>query len=299
MATSLQERPPPAAPPAGRGAEAPPGSRRRLKLFGLLLPSIGWMLVVYIGSLVVLFMAAFWRLDSFTGLVVHQWGFGNFTKIFTQSVYLITAGRTLLMAVLVTVTDIALALPIAYYAARMASPRRRSLILLAVVLPLWSSYLVRVFAWRVILSSHGLLNWLFFGQLHVGFSLWALWLTYTYLWLPFVILPIYAALERVSPTVIEASEDLGAESWTTFRRVIWPLAIPGIVAGSIFSFSLTLGDYIAPTLISNTQFIGNIVYENTGVAGNTPFAAAYALVPVVIVGIYLLIARRLGAFEAL
>ncbi len=299
MATSLQERPPPAAPPAGRGAEAPPGSHRRLKLFGLLLPSLGWMLVVYLGSLVVLFMAAFWRLDSFTGLVVHQWGFGNFTKIFTRSVYLITAGRTLGMAVAVTITDIALALPIAYYAARMASPRARSVILLAVVLPLWSSYLVRVFAWRVILSSHGLLNWIFLGKLHVGFSMWALWLTYTYLWLPFVILPVYASLERVSSSLIEASEDLGAESWTTFRRVIWPLAIPGIVAGSIFSFSLTLGDYIAPTLLSNTQFIGNIVYENTGVAGNTPFAAAYALVPVAIVGLYLLVARRLGAFEAL
>jgi putative spermidine/putrescine transport system permease protein len=257
------------------------------------------MVVIYLGSLFVLFLAAFWQLDPFTGLVVHKWGFQNFTKIVTQNVYLITAARTLGMAAAVTVTDIALALPIAYYAARMASPRRRSLILLAVVLPLWSSYLVRVFAWRVILSSHGLLSWLFFGRLHVGFSMWALWLTFTYLWLPFVILPIYASLERVSPSLIEASGDLGAEAWTTFRRVIWPLAIPGIVAGSIFSFSLTLGDYIAPTLVSNTQFIGNIVYQETGVAGNTPFAAAYALVPVLIVGIYLLIARRLGAFEAL
>src|SRR5690242_10317082 len=143
MATSLQEPPAAAAPPRQR-AEAPPGSHRRLKLFGLLLPSVGWMLVVYIGSLVVLFMAAFWRLDSFSGLVVHQWGFGNFTKIFTESVYLITAARTLGMAAVVTITDIALALPIAYYAARMATPRRRALILLAVVLPLWSSYLVRV-----------------------------------------------------------------------------------------------------------------------------------------------------------
>ncbi|HEY7280278.1 MAG TPA: ABC transporter permease, partial [Actinomycetota bacterium] len=291
MATSVQQRPEQPAP-------APANVERRhsrLRLFGLLLPSLGWMVVIYLGSLFVLFLAAFWQLDPFTGLVVHKWGFQNFTKIVTQNVYLITAARTLGMAAAVTVTDIALALPIAYYAARMASPRRRSLILLAVVLPLWSSYLVRVFAWRVILSSHGLLSWLFFGRLHVGFSMWALWLTFTYLWLPFVILPIYASLERVSPSLIEASGDLGAEAWTTFRRVIWPLAIPGIVAGSIFSFSLTLGDYIAPTLVSNTQFIGNIVYQETGVAGNTPFAAAYALVPVLIVGIYLLIARRLGA----
>jgi len=257
------------------------------------------MLVVYIGSLVLLFLSSFWHLDPFTGLVVHDWGLGNFTKIFTQSVYLVTAGRTLAMAAIVTVTDIVLAIPIAYYAARMASPRKRSLILLAVVLPLWSSYLVRVFAWRVILSSHGLLNWAFFGKVHVGFSMAALWLTFTYLWLPFVILPIYASLERIPPSLIEASGDLGAGGWVTFRRVVWPMAIPGIVAGSIFSFSLTLGDYIAPTLVSNTQFIGNIVYQNTGVSGNFPFAAAYALVPVIIVGAYLLIARRLGAFEAL
>jgi len=257
------------------------------------------MVIVYLGSLLLLFLSSFWRLDPFTGLVVHDWGFGNFTKIFTQSVYLITAGRTLGIAIAVTVTDIVLALPIAYYAARMATPRMRSAILLAVVLPLWSSYLVRVFAWRVILSSHGLLNWMFFGKVRVGFSMWALWLTFTYLWLPFVVLPIYSALERIPPSLIEASSDLGAKGWQTFRQVIWPMAIPGIVAGSIFSFSLTLGDYIAPTLVSNTQFIGNIVYQNTGVAGNFPFAAAYALIPVAIVASYMMLPRRLGAFEAL
>lgn len=294
MATTSEQVPTERAKPAA--AREP---RTRLRLFGLLALPIGWMGVIYVGSLLVLFMASFWRLDPFTGLVEHQWGFQNFTKIFTESAYLITAGRTLGMAVAVTVADIVLALPIAYYAARMATPRRRAAILLAVVLPLWSSYLVRVFAWRVILSTQGLLSWLFFGKVHVGFSMWALWITFTYLWLPFVILPIYASLERVPPSLIEASGDLGATGWTTFRRVIWPMAIPGIVAGSIFSFSLTLGDYIAPTLVSNTQFIGNIVYQNTGVSGNFPFAAAYALVPVVIIGIYLLIARRLGAFEAL
>ena len=271
----------------------------RLKLAGLLLPSLGWMLIVYIGSLLLLFLSSFWRLDPFTGLVVHDWGVGNFTKIVSESVYLVTAARTVGIAVAVTVADIALALPIAYYAARIASPRGRAAILLAVVLPLWSSYLVRVFAWRVILSTHGLLSWLFLDKLHVGFSTWALWITFVYLWLPFVILPIYAALERVPSSLIEASGDLGARGWTTFRQVVWPLAVPGIVAGSIFSFSLTLGDYIAPTLVSNTQFIGNIVYQNTGVAGNFPFAAAYALVPVILVALYLALARRLGAFEAL
>jgi putative spermidine/putrescine transport system permease protein len=298
MATTL-ENDAPSRPGVGGRVAAVFHRHPRLKLGALLLPSLGWMLVVYVGSLVLLFLASFWRLDPFTGLVVHDWGFSNFTKIFSESVYLVTAARTLAIAVAVTVTDIVLALPIAYYAARIASPRGRAAILLAVVLPLWSSYLVRVFAWRVILSTHGLLSWLFLGKLHVGFSMWALWLTFTYLWLPFVILPIYAALERVPPSLIEASGDLGARGWTTFREVVWPLAIPGIVAGSIYSFSLTLGDYIAPTLVSNTQFIGNIVYQQTGVAGNFPFAAAYALVPVVIVGLYLAVARRLGAFEAL
>jgi putative spermidine/putrescine transport system permease protein len=298
MATSLERDRGPATGFLGR-ASATLHRRPGIRLAGLLLPSLGWMLVVYVGSLLLLFVSSFWRLDPFTGLVVHDWGLGNFRKIVTESVYLVTAARTLGIAVAVTATDIALALPIAYYAARVASPRGRAAILLAVVLPLWSSYLVRVFAWRVILSSHGLLSWLFLNQLHVGFSMWALWITFVYLWLPFVILPIYAALERVPPSLIEASGDLGARGWTTFREVVWPLAIPGIVAGSIFSFSLTLGDYIAPTLVSNTQFIGNIVYQQTGVAGNYPFAAAYALVPVILVGLYLLLARRLGAFEAL
>jgi putative spermidine/putrescine transport system permease protein len=273
--------------------------RPRLRLVAVLLPPLAWLVVVYLGSLAVLFLNAFWHLDPFSGLVVHRWGLENFTKIFNESVYLITAGRTAAIAVAVTATDVALAIPIAYYAARIATPRVRSGLLLAVVLPLWSSYLVRVFAWRVILSSHGFLSWLFLGKLHVGFSMWALWITFTYLWLPFVVLPIYAALERIQPSLIEASSDLGARGWTTFREVVWPLAVPGIVAGSIFSFSLTLGDYIAPQLVSNTQFIGNIVYQQVGVAGNVPFAAAYALVPVVIVGAYLLVARRLGAFEAL
>jgi putative spermidine/putrescine transport system permease protein len=219
-------------------------------------------------------------------------------------VYLKIAFRTMGIAVAVTLTDIVLAFPLAYYAARLASPRMRSAVLVAVVLPLWSSYLVRVFAWRTVLQDNGPADWLLRNVLHVGslklgFTNWAIWLTFVYLWLPFTTLPIYAALERIPQSYLEASGDLGGRGWNTFRRVILPLALPGIVAGSIFAFSLTLGDYIAPILVGNTKFIGNVVHDFSGVANNVPFAAAYALVPVVIIGAYLLFARRLGAFEAL
>jgi putative spermidine/putrescine transport system permease protein len=179
----------------------------------------------------------------------------------------------------------------------------RNALLIAVVLPLWANYLVRVFAWKLILTPNGFLNWLVestgLGSLQVGRTNWAIWITSAYLWLPFTLLPIYAALERVPGSLLEASSDLGARGWFTFRRVVFPLIVPGIVAGSIFSFSLTLGDYIVPELVGNTQFIGNVIYDNVGVAGNVPLAAAYALVPIAVMAIYLLVAKRLGAFEAL
>ncbi|MBA3739411.1 MAG: ABC transporter permease, partial [Actinobacteria bacterium] len=198
---------------------------------------------------------------------------------------------------------IVLAFPLAYYAARLATPRMRNALLIAVVLPLWANYLVRVFAWRIILTPNGFLNWLAgsvgLGSLQLGRSNWAIWLTSVYLWLPFTLLPIYAALERVPASFLEASEDLGARGWFTFRRVVLPLILPGIVAGSMFSFSLTLGDYIVPELVGNTQFIGNVIYDNVGVAGNTPLAAAFALVPIAIMAVYLTLAKRAGAFEAL
>ena len=277
--------------------------RRGLKLALLLLPPLGWMLVVYLGALLLLFLSAFWRLDPFTSLIQRHWGLDNFRLLIRDSVYRVIALRTVSIAAAVTVTDIALAFPLAYYMARIASHRARAAALLAVVLPLWSSYLVRVFAWRVILSDNGFLNWLAektgVGSLQIGASNWAVWIAFCYLWLPFVVLPVYAALERIPTSYLEASSDLGAKGWMTFRRVIWPLAFPGVVAGSIFSFSLTLGDYITPTLVGNTRFIGNVVYENVGVANNVPFAAAYALVPVAIMAVYLLVARRLRAFEAL
>jgi putative spermidine/putrescine transport system permease protein len=294
----------------GRSLE---GRRRRVSAYlfrhrgtklGILLGApLTWMLVVYVGALALLFISAFWRLDPFTGLIVRDWGLTNFQTLVDVDVYRTIALRTVGISVAVTLTDIALAFPLAYVAARLSRVRGRSLLLLAIVVPLWSSYLVRIFAWRLILTANGFLNWLVerigVGSLQIGNSNWAIWLVFVYLWLPYVTLPIYGALERVPDSYLEASSDLGARGWRTFRSVVLPLTLPGIVAGSIFSFSLTLGDYIAPQLVGNTKFIGNVVYDFMGIAGNQPFAAAYAMVPVVIMLVYLVIARRLGAFEAL
>jgi putative spermidine/putrescine transport system permease protein len=206
-----------------------------------------------------------------------------------------------LIAALVTVTDAILAFPIAFYMAKVATPRMRALLVVAVLMPLWASYLVKVYSWRIMLSNNGMINWLLdpFGLSGPGFGNVATWIVFSYLWLPFMILPIYAGLERIPNSLIDASGDLGAGAWMTFRRVILPLAFPAVVAGSIFTFALTLGDYITPTLVSSTQFIGNVVYANVGIANNLPLAAAFATVPVAIMLVYLLIARRLGAFESL
>jgi putative spermidine/putrescine transport system permease protein len=209
--------------------------------------------------------------------------------------------RTVLIAALVTITDAILAFPIAFYMAKVATPRTRALLVVAVLMPLWSSYLVKVYTWRIMLSNEGMVNWALdpLGLEGPGFGNVATWLVFSYLWLPFMILPIYAGLERIPNSLIDASSDLGGGSWMTFRRVILPLALPALVAGSIFTFSLTLGDYITPTLVSSTQFIGNVVYANVGIANNLPLAAAFATVPVLIMIVYLLIARRMGAFESL
>jgi putative spermidine/putrescine transport system permease protein len=276
---------------------------RAWKLLLTLGPPLAWMAVIYLGSLALLLASSFWRLDVFTAEIVHDWGSTNFQTLWEGEVYRNIVLRTVGIAAAVTVTDIVLAFPLAYYAARLATPRMRNALLIAVVLPLWANYLVRVFAWRIILTPNGFLNWLAnsigLGSLQLGRSNWAIWLTSVYLWLPFTLLPVYAALERVPASFIEASADLGARGWFTFRRVVFPLILPGIVAGSIFSFSLTLGDYIVPELVGNTQFIGNVIYDNVGVAGNTPLAAAFALVPIGIMAIYLTLAKRAGAFEAL
>jgi putative spermidine/putrescine transport system permease protein len=275
----------------------------RAALAILLTPPAGWMGVVYFGSLALLFVAAFWSIDPRTSALVRQFSLDNFHDLLTRPVYRDITLRTVAMATAVTVTSALLAFPIAYYMARVASPRTRHLLVVAVLIPLWSSYVVKVFAWRVILQQNGPLDW--FGQqlgtsfLKLGYSDAAGWLVFTYLWLPYMILPLYAGLERIPQSVLEASADLGGRSWMTFRRVILPLALPALVAGSIFTFSLTLGDYITPPLVMNSQFIGNVIYSSQGVAGNIPFAAAFALVPVVVMALYLWLARRAGAFEAL
>jgi putative spermidine/putrescine transport system permease protein len=267
----------------------------------LLAGPVGWLLIAYIGSLVVLFVAAFWRLDPFTAEIVKDLGFQNFETLWQEDVYRDIAQRTFVIAALVTLADALLAFPIAFYMAKIATPRVRALLLVAVLMPLWSSYVVKVYAWRTILNEEGILNWLLdpLGTQGPGFGNVATWLVFTYLWLPFMVVPIYAGLERIPNSLLDASGDLGGRPWMTFRRVIFPLAFPAVVAGSIFTFSLTIGDYITPTLVSSTQFIGNVVYTNVGVANNLPLAAAFATVPVAAMVIYLLVARRLGAFESL
>jgi putative spermidine/putrescine transport system permease protein len=276
---------------------------RSLQLLLLLAPPVGWFGVIYLGSLAVLFVAAFWYLDPLTSAVKHDFTLRNFEQILTNPVYRTITLRTVGIAAVVTLTDIVLAFPLAYFMARVAGRRTRGLLVMLVLLPLWTSYLVRVYAWRVILSPGGPLDWTLgsIGIHGVSFYLTdvAMWIVFSYIWLPFMVIPIYAGLERIPSSLLEASADLGGRATTTFRRIVLPLALPAVAAGSIFTFSLTLGDYITPQLVSNSQFIGNVVYDNQGVAGNLPLAAAFATVPVIVMAVYLLIARRLGAFDAL
>jgi putative spermidine/putrescine transport system permease protein len=267
-------------------------------------PPLAWFLVIYLASLVVMLVTAFWTVNPFTNTLEHSWTLANFQQIFT-STYLTIIGRTVLMAAAVTVTDAVLALPFAYYMARVASSRGRQVLFIAVLLPLWASYLARVYAWIVILQKGGTLSWTFsklgLGAVNIGYTNIAMWIVFSYIWLPFMIVPVYGALERIPDSLLEASGDLGARNWRTIRSVVLPLALPGMVAGSIFTFSLTLGDFITPILVggANSSFIGNVIYSNIGTAGNLPFAAALAVVPIVIMIVYLLGARLLGAFESL
>jgi len=271
----------------------------RLTLALLLALPVGLFAVAYLGSLLVLLMASVWNVDPFTSEVVHTFTLDNFRRIFEQDVYRTVAWRTIKMAALVTIADAVLAFPIAYYMARVASARRRNLLVVAVLVPLWASYLVKAYAWRTILSGAGVLNWALdpFGLSFHGYSTTGLWLVFTYLWLPFMILPIYAGLERIPQSLLEASADLGGRSVRTFFKVTLPLAFPAVVAGSIFTFSLTLGDYIAPKLITSQQFIGTVIYDNHGT--NLPVAAAFTLVPICVMIAYLVVAKKLKAFEAL
>jgi putative spermidine/putrescine transport system permease protein len=271
--------------------------RRRLQISGLLAGPLGWLVVGYLGSLAVLLIAAFWTVDPLSGEVVRGLSFENFETLFNEPVYREIVWRTVRIAALVTLTDAILAFPIAFYMAKVASRRGKAILVVAVLLPLWSSYLVKVYAWRTMLSAGGVINWALapLGLEGPGFGGTAVWLVMSYLWLPYMILPIYAGLERIPNSLISASEDLGASPFTTFRRVILPLSFPAVVAGSIFTFALTLGDYITPRLVSNDQFIGNVIFDN--ISNNLPFASALALVPIVVMIAYLMVARKLGAFE--
>jgi putative spermidine/putrescine transport system permease protein len=271
--------------------------RPRLQVGTLLAGPVGWLVIGYLGSLAVLLVAAFWTVDPLSGELVQGFSLENFETLLNESVYGDIVWRTVKIAGLVTLTDAVLAFPIAFYMAKVASRRGKAILVVAVLLPLWSSYLVKVLSWRTMLSNGGVIDWALepFGLSGPGFGEVAVWLVMSYLWLPYMILPIYAGLERIPNSLISASEDLGASPFTTFRRVILPLSFPAVVAGSIFTFALTLGDYITPRLVSNDQFIGNVIFNN--ISNNLPLASALALVPIVVMIAYLLVARKLGAFE--
>ena len=264
----------------------------------LLTPPLAWFVLIYVAALVVLLITAFWQINPFTTNIERVWSLNNFSTIFSNAAYRGIIGRTVGMAAAVTVTDAVVAFPFAYYMARIASSRTRTVLFVAILLPLWASYLAKVYSWLLIFTRGGVLDSVL--NVHVIYTNWAVFTVFCYLWLPFMIIPVYAALERIPPSQIEASQDLGGRTWRTTRSILLPLALPGIVAGSIFTFSLTLGDYITPLLVGGTSanFMGNIIYSNIGVANNVPFAAAMALIPIVIMAAYLLGARALGAFEA-
>lgn len=290
--------------------------RPKLSLALMLVPPLIWFLVVYIGSLLMMLVNSFFYLDGFTGQVVREFTLNTYAKLLDPT-NLQIFGRTTLMAIMVTLACVIVAFPLSYYMARFASPKMKTFLYLAVTLPLWSSYVVRVYSWKLILAQEGIISW-FAKLIHVdglldaylslpgvggpslSVSTTGIFLVFVYIWLPYMIIPIQTALERVPKSLIEASSDLGANSAQTFKSVLLPLAFPGVVAGSIFTFSLTLGDFIVPTLFGNSSFyIGKAVLTYQGTSGNIPLAAAFTMGPIVIMIVYLLVARRLGAFDAL
>lgn len=282
----------------------------------LLIPPLIWLGVIYLGSLFNLLAHSVFGLDDFTGQIRYDLTLRNFIDLMRPS-NLDVIIRTTAMAFSVTIGCAVIAFPISYYMARHTSGKTRALFYLAVMLPLWSSYLVRVYSWKLILAKEGIigwlaetlyLNWLLDGILalpviggpSLSFSPLGTFIVFVYVWVPFMILPIQAAIERIPRSCLEASSDLGGHSWHTFRHVIFPLALPGIAAGSIFTFSLTLGDYIIPSIIGNsTMYMGQVIYLQQGTAGNLPFAAAFSIVPILVIGIYLTLAKRMGAFDAI
>jgi putative spermidine/putrescine transport system permease protein len=291
-------------------------ARPKLLTVLLLLPPLLWIGIVYIGSLFALLLQSFYSLDYFSGLVVREFTLSTYAQLLDEANVQIIL-RTVAMASLVTIACAVIAFPIAYYAARYTRGWTKALFYLAVMMPLWSSYLVKIYAWKLILAKEGILTWLaetvhlswlingvlavpIIGGPSLSFSYVGTFLVFVYVWIPYMILPIQAALERVPANYIEASADLGANPRQTFRTVIFPLALPGIIAGSIFTFSLTLGDYIVPTIVGNSRlFIGQAVYTLQGTAGDVPLAAAFTVVPMLIMAIYLWVAKRMGGFDVL
>jgi putative spermidine/putrescine transport system permease protein len=276
--------------------------RPGLRVGLLLTPPMLWLGVAYLGALAALLITSLWAQNDFTGNIERTWTLDNFHDLFTISVYRTIAFRTIGLAVLVTVVDALLAFPIALFMAKVASPRWQRLLVIAVLMPLWASYLVKAYAWRGMFSTGGLIDSVAspLGLGTPGYGLPATTVTLAYLWLPYMILPIYAGLERLPNSLFEASADLGGTSWTTLRRVVLPMVFPAFVAGSIFTFSLTMGDYIAVKIVGGTsQLLGNVVYDNQGAANNLPFACAVATIPIVVMLGYLAAVRRTGALEQL
>ena len=290
---------------------------KHILLLIFLLPPLLWLGIIYLGSLLVFLFHSFFYLDGFTGKIVYKLSLNTITELFSSAANIDILIRTVVLAATVSMGAALIGFPIAYYMAKFTSPKIKIFFYLAIMLPLWSSYLVRVYSWKLILAKEGIINWVF-AKLHatwildailsipviggpsLSISYLGMFLVFTYIWLPFMILPIHASLERVPNSLINASYDLGASKRQTFYKVILPLALPGIAAGSIFTFSLTLGDYIIPYIIGTSKFfIGQAVYTHQGVAGNIPLAAAFSLVPIAVMTIYIYVAKKLGAFNAL
>jgi putative spermidine/putrescine transport system permease protein len=283
----------------------------------LLAPPLLWLGIVYLGSLFTLLLQSFYAIDEFTARVVPEFTLATYRVLLTRPAHLDILARTVVMAVAVTLASAVIAFPVALYMARYAGPRLKALFYVGILLPMWTSYLVKVYAWRLILAKQGIASWGFeqlgvtgaldralavpvVGGPSLASSYLGMFVVFVYMWLPFMILPLAAALERVPGSLLQASADLGATPGQTFRHVVLPLALPGLAAGSIFTFSLTLGDYIIPTVVGAPgYFIGMMVYQQQGTAGNLPLAAAFSVVPIVLIGLYLALARRLGAFDAL
>ena len=272
------------------------------RLLGLLSLPAAWLVFAYLGALVAMLLAAFWTTNAFTGAIEHTTTLTNFTALVTQPVYRTIAVRSLGVAALVTIVDAVVAMPMAYYMAKVASPRVRRMLVVAVLTPLWASYLVKAYAWRVMLANGGVIDWLLapVGLHGPGYGLLATVLTLSYLWLPFMVLPLFAGLERIPDTLLEASADQGARAGRTFRSIVLPLLYPALFAGALFTFSLSLGDYITVKIVGGaTQLASNVIYDNITTGGNLPFAAAAAFFPILVMVFFLVGARRTGALEEL